>query len=439
MTDCDARSNLLLVLAGSCRDRPQGGGEMRRAFLLRTTASVANVTVLVMEPCSRETVAEMERKFGVVVHCVAEPRPAGWVLSNSVRRWSAAVRRRVRDLESFGQVDFSLVDGVENLRIVRRALNSPIGVDMDDIESVGVLQRLSVESHKQLSIETSSRLAALPLVIRRALIPLRRTPKLMAQSVRMLALWVRLRWAERWALQHCNLVLVASEHDRALLQGWSKAVVVPNGFDLHSPALVPAANGDRRGNVVAFWGQMSYGPNGDGAKWLVHRIVPELRRMGVDATVMIIGRGGSTLGLAPQPGVEVMGFVDDLPELLSCVDVALVPLRMGMGTRIKILEAWANGIPVVSTTIGAHGLDAHHGHDLMIGDDPREFAAAVLAVLSDCALARNLASNGQYRAQNMTWGQSAESLRRALYEEMTGALRPRADGVRTPDDDSATE
>lgn len=417
VTDDEGRLSLLLVLAGACRRLPRGGGEMRRAFLVRTSASVGRVTALLMEPCSDEVVAEMERDFGIVVRCVAEPKPLGRTLSRPVRRWSSCVREAVRELESHERFDFVLVDGLEHLRLVGSTVSSPVGVDMDDIESVGVLQRLRVEWHKQLAIDTSARLAGLPWAIRRVLIPLRRTPKLLGQSGRLLSMWARMHLVQRWALHDGDLVLVASESDRDRLGGRSNVSVVPNGFDLAS-AERPATAELRHGNRIAFWGQMSYGPNGDGAKWLVQRVVPELRHLGVNATVMVIGRGGPELGLTPEPGVDVMGFVDDLPNLLDDVDVALVPLRMGMGTRIKILEAWAHGIPVVSTTVGAYGLDTRHGHDLMIGDDPTAFATAVRTVLSDPALAAALATNGRCRVQGMTWDRSAELLRNALRRQV---------------------
>jgi glycosyltransferase involved in cell wall biosynthesis len=393
---------------------------MRRAFLVRTSASVGRVTTLLMEPCSDDAVAEMERDFGVIVRCVPTEKPSGRDLSRAVRRWSSSARDFVRDLESRERFDFVLVENVENCQLVAETVSSRMGVDMDDVESVGVLQHLRLEWTKNLAIDTSDRLAWLPWAFRRVLIPLRRTPKLLGQSGRMLATWVRLRRLQRWALDHCDLVLVASESDRELLGDRRNVSVVPNGFDLLPDEREATATPRHGGNRIAFWGSMFYGPNGDGAKWLVQDVVPELRDLGVNASVLIIGNGGSELGLPSMPGVEVTGFVDDLASLLGEVDAALVPLRMGTGTRIKILEAWAKGIPVVSTTVGAYGLDARHGHDLLIGDDPRAFAAAVHTVLSDTALAAALATNGRRRVQDMTWDRSAESLRYAL-EKQIGA------------------
>lgn len=391
---------------------------MRHAFLVRTCASVGRVTALLMEPCSDEVVAEMEREFGIVVRCLAELRPSGGTLSTAVRRWSSGVRKVLADLESRDRFDLVLVDGLDHLQLVGTTVSSPVGVDMDDIESVGVLQRLRVEWRKQLAVDTSARLAQMPEAVRRVLIPLRRTPKLLGESVRLLLLWLQLHRVQRWALNNAELVLVASEIDRRRFGTRSQVAVVPNGFDLaHAATVGPAER--HQACRIAFWGQMSYGPNGDGAKWLVQRVVPELRRLGVSAVVMIVGRGGPQLGLPPESGVEVVGFVDDLTSVLREVDVAMVPLRMGMGTRIKILEAWANGIPVVSTTVGAYGLEAQHGDDLMIGDDPSTFAMAVRSVLSDRALAARLASNGRRRVQDLTWDRSAESLRDALRKVTT--------------------
>lgn len=386
---------------------------MRRSFLVRTSASVGPVTILLMEPCSDEAASKMERDFGVVVHRVATKKPTGRALSAAARRWASSTRGLIRDLEARERFDFVLVENLEDCRFVVKTVHSRIGVDMDDMESAGIIQNLRLLWTKNLAVGTSTHLAGLPSTLRRVLIPLRRSPKVLRHSARLLVRWVRLHQLQRWAVNHADLVLVASESDRQMLGCRRNVSVVPNGFDLPKEQR-PVTT--RRSNRIAFWGTMSYWPNGDGAKWLVRDVLPELRTLGVSASVQIIGVGGPELGLPPQPGLEVIGFVEDLTSVLSEVDIALVPLRMGMGTRIKILEAWANGIPVVSTTIGAYGLDATDGHDLMIGDDPRSFSRAVQLLLLDPELATTVVRNGRRRAQSMTWDRSAQSLRAALQE-----------------------
>src|SRR5205807_75841 len=98
-------------------------------------------------------------------------------------------------------------------------------------------------------------------------------------------------------------------------------------------------------------------------------------------------------------GVELSGYVDDVRPLMQAAACHIVPLRAGGGTRLKILTSWAMGKPVVSTSLGCEGLAAVDGDNILIRDDPADFAGAILAVLGDPALRRRLGERGRATAE----------------------------------------
>ncbi len=188
-----------------------------------------------------------------------------------------------------------------------------------------------------------------------------------------------LEWADR---------VVLSNPDEARALG-DAVVVIENG------AAIPSSIGvRRRGSVprLVFVGWMYYPPNEEAAEFLVRAVVPELRRtLGNDFEVRIVGRAPAHIHtLGNEPNVTITGFIDDLEAELRAADVALVPLRNGAGTRIKILEAFAHCVPVVSTRIGAAGLAVEDGRHLLLADDPRGLADACARVVNDEALRTEL-------------------------------------------------
>jgi glycosyltransferase involved in cell wall biosynthesis len=176
-------------------------------------------------------------------------------------------------------------------------------------------------------------------------------------------------------------LLTASNPDEAARLG-PHVVVVPNGATLPDRTVVRAP-GSRP--VLTFVGLMKYAANSDGATWLVEEIVPELRAvLGDDFEVRIVGEASADVQrLSSDPNVEVVGYVDDLDRELERCDLAIVPLRLGTGTRLKILEAFARALPVVATTIAADGLDVVAGEHLLVADTPSEFAMACVRALHD--------------------------------------------------------
>jgi glycosyltransferase involved in cell wall biosynthesis len=191
--------------------------------------------------------------------------------------------------------------------------------------------------------------------------------------------------ARRWhRLQHrlcaeVDATVVCSELDRDRL-GAANARVIPNGYV--EPEVT--TGGASRRPVMAMVGLFHYGPNSDGARFFVHEVLPRVRRRVPGATLKLIGRHDGHLGdLVGQEGIVVTGQVPDVATELAEARVAIVPIRAGSGTRLKVIEAFASRIPVVSTTLGCEGIDVVAGRHLLVADAPEAFADACVTLLSD--------------------------------------------------------
>jgi len=198
------------------------------------------------------------------------------------------------------------------------------------------------------------------------------------QEARDYRLWLDL---QRGAAARAQAVVVCSEKDRRRLAGPHSAVI-PNGYTAPAHPLGRVVVADPP--VILFAGLLTYPPNRDAAAVLATRIAPLVRERLPAVQIRLTGRAGDPVArLGDPPRVVVTGFVPDMAVELARADIVAVPLRVGGGTRIKILEAFAHRIPVVSTTAGATGLDVVHGRDLLIADDPQAFARACVALLTD--------------------------------------------------------
>jgi glycosyltransferase involved in cell wall biosynthesis len=188
-------------------------------------------------------------------------------------------------------------------------------------------------------------------------------------------------------------IVVCSGLDRARL-GRENVWVVPNGYE-RAHSLEPTEMGPARsaGPVLIMVGLLTYSPNQDAAAFFTAQILPHVRRQYRNARFKLVGLYESDAAVAPLrrlPGVEVLGEVAEVAAELAAADIAVVPIRFGGGTRIKILEAFAYRIPVVSTTVGCEGLDVVDGEHLLIADDPAAFAAACVRLHEDADLRARL-------------------------------------------------
>ena len=198
------------------------------------------------------------------------------------------------------------------------------------------------------------------------------------------------RKLEREWIPKFDLVLTTSEEDRARV-AHSNVVVYPNALPVID---VPDVAEE---NCIVFSGNLEYHPNIEAVRWFASSIWPALRKRNAGLTWNLVGRhAGAVVALVKgDPRVRVIGAVEDAVASIAAARVVVVPLLSGSGTRFKILEAWAARRAVVSTTLGAEGLGARDGEQLVIADDAAEFASAVQRLLDDRVKARKLGHAGR--------------------------------------------
>lgn len=222
----------------------------------------------------------------------------------------------------------------------------------------------------------------------------------------------RMERLERRIMRTADLVWVTSTVDRDLLFRIDPQLpirVAPNGVDCDAIARLPASDN----HEILFVGTLGEFANADAVQYFVREVFPLVKKLVPDAVFRVVGRNPSPeiLALKRFPGVDVTGPVEDTAPWYRRCAAAVVPIRAGGGTRLKILEAMAYGRPVVSTTIGCEGIEAVPRRDVMIADRPDVMAAAVHEVLSSPALAASLALAARKLVETRySWRQIAEHM-----------------------------
>jgi glycosyltransferase involved in cell wall biosynthesis len=194
-------------------------------------------------------------------------------------------------------------------------------------------------------------------------------------------------------------VVVCSARDRDHL-ATANATVVPNGFPMprRSSGSVERANSPTRPGrrpSLLFVGALTYEPNRLAVKWIIDEVLPLVRPQVPDISFIVVGndKGVSFPGMHAS-GVSYLGHVDDVAPYYEQGTVAVTPIHSGGGTRLKVIEALAHRVPLVSTSFGCEGLDVRPGRDLLVADDPTVFASACVAVLKDVDYQRRLVESG---------------------------------------------
>ena len=233
------------------------------------------------------------------------------------------------------------------------------------------------------------------------------------------------RGEEIEACRAASAVVVMSEPDRSSLLSVAPGLrvsVVPNGVDLdfYQPSEVPASAGRSARPTAVFIGRMDYRPNIDGARWFCNDVLPLIRRRIPDLTLWIVGAAPhpAVLSLGTLPGVQVTGEVPDTRPFLTRASVVVVPLLAGSGTRLKILEAFAIGRPVVTTTIGYQGIAATPGEHLLVADSPEGFAETVVGLVESPQEQRRLALAARELAEQRYGWESSARLMERVYTEV---------------------
>jgi glycosyltransferase involved in cell wall biosynthesis len=199
--------------------------------------------------------------------------------------------------------------------------------------------------------------------------------------------WRKYRSDEQRICRSMDLILAASEQDRRTMQSWGnlpRCIVIPNGVDTtyFTPRDATAEGGMAD---VLFTATMHYSPNIEAMLYFNAEIWPLIRRHVPHATLEIVGGAPppEIARLGTMPGVTVTGYVPDLRPTLAHAQVVVVPLRIGGGTRLKIVEALAMEKAIVSTAVGCEGLDVQDGRHLLVADEPAAFAGHVIDLLGD--------------------------------------------------------
>ena len=223
--------------------------------------------------------------------------------------------------------------------------------------------------------------------------------------------YLKLRAEERRAWTRADGCLFTSDRDRDLARRAGcdvPSAVVPNGVDLSE--FVPGAA--PTGSDIVFVGADFY-PNANALRFYADDVLPAVLRATPLARLVVVGGAADALRDRPRQGVELVGVVDDVRPFLADAAVVIAPLRIGGGTRLKILEAMAMGRPVVATRIGAEGIEAVHGRDILIAEDADGLARETNRLLADRELAHAIGAAGRDLVERRyDWDVVAGELRR---------------------------
>jgi sugar transferase (PEP-CTERM/EpsH1 system associated) len=205
--------------------------------------------------------------------------------------------------------------------------------------------------------------------------------------------WRKARTAEGKVCRSFDHVLTVSTDDENTMRqefGVENVSTLPTGVD--TDFFTPVQQESKPGHLV-FVGSMDWDPNEDGIVWFIREVYPRIRQAMPHTTLSIVGRNPSPrlrAFAATDPAIEITGRVPDVRSHVAKAEVVIVPLRVGGGTRIKIPEAMAMAKPVVSTTIGAEGLPFRHRDEILLADEPQEFAQAVSELLNNAPLRKSI-------------------------------------------------
>jgi glycosyltransferase involved in cell wall biosynthesis len=402
-----------LVIAEDFPWPPTTGGLLRLARVIETIAQLGQTDLFALtsprrrDPCDLPAGLEMRR-----VKTITGPKPdfsakkrLKWLVTPGTPLELAAAQAVPLKTEfsswAHTKYDFVWCSRVATFDQVGRPHLGPTVVDIDDLEDQKLRSRVAL-MWKDGSL---------------------RNPRVVAHNL-VASAQVTLN-ARRWHSLETSVsravdrVVVCSQLDVMRL-GEPNATVIPNGYD----APEHPAGRDEVGTppILLMQGSLKYGPNSDAARWLVAKILPLIRAQIPDVQVRLVGDpDDSVANLHDPPRVSVTGRVPSMVPELAKADLVVVPIRYGSGTRVKILEAFAHRIPVVSTVVGAEGLDLEDGRQLLLAQDAPSFARACILALKDQDLRRGLVEAAQRRFLERHQWSTAQTRIRNLALETAGA------------------
>lgn len=259
---------------------------------------------------------------------------------------------------------------------------------------------------------------------RRAFQVSRQAPAELALAGYSLVQAVKLRRYEQSVCSRSDGVITVSWEDELALRGMFPDVptaVIPNGVDVERYSPDSGVKPALPIRTLLFIGTMDFRPNVDAVTWFVRRVLPSVRSVLPEVHLVIAGREPTAeVQALGGEGVTVAGSVPDDQALFRSADLFVLPMRFGGGSRLKLLQAFACGLPVVSTRLGASGIDLVHGQHALLADAPGLFAYYVVRMLRDPEYGRTLAARGRQLALGYDWRHIVPKLER-FYEQVLAA------------------
>jgi len=380
------RNRAALVLAPETPYPLAGGGALRTASLLHHLAKSYEVDLLVFRQPRGSEPAENLPEGLVRRICVLDLAPNGRSLAARVwRNWARVTRAAPPLVDRFSGFEREIESAVAGRRydigIVEHFWCAPYQEQIAKVCSRTVLDLHNIESLLHERCEADGNATGFAhRVFRRASLDLERI------------------WLPRF-----SQVLAVSESDAELA-----AAIAPDARIAVYPNAIPYLPLPPRHDeeAIVFSGNMEYHPNQSAVRFFAREIWPRLRAQWPRLTWRLVGKNPEAVRQFTygDPRIEVQGQVDNAIEELARARVAVVPLLAGSGTRLKILEAWAAGLPVVSTTIGAEGLGARDSEHLLLADGAAAFTRAVTRLLACSDLREKLGSAGRLLLEReFTW------------------------------------
>jgi polysaccharide biosynthesis protein PslH len=394
------------------------GAKLRNYHLARVLSEKAYVTLLAFTD-AEESLAELENFYEKVM---TVPRDRGYTLSKTIRgalgrtplpvlnyttdSMKRALERALSDQE-FDAVQVESIHLMTYLDVIRAASHRSLVVcDWHNIESE-LMRRYSERE---------------PNILKRAYAG--KTARLMSEF-------------ERRAMHEFDAHVTVSQRDAGRLRDLNAAArvfVVENGVEtahysevrMAAPTAGSHANAHDKRNRIIFVGSMDYHANVDGAVGFARDVWPGLHARYSELIFTIVGRDptAEVRALATAPGVEVTGTIDDVRPFYREALAAVVPLKVGGGSRLKILEAMAAGVPVVSTALGAEGLEVQDDADILIADSNQRLAEGILTLIESKELRQRLSAAGRALvSEHYDWSRLGANLFE-IYEELIRTERP---------------
>jgi glycosyltransferase involved in cell wall biosynthesis len=393
MSEPSGRPRRGLVIANRLPYPLDDGWKVRTFHMVRSVAQLADTTLLVFHPGEDAAMLAAREALGPRVRIVHCPPPRPYTISSLVRGlvtgipvhiWnqeSPALYAALDALQAEGRFDFCVAESTFVYRYVERLDRATLRViDTHNIDSVTMRRYATTLSSwpRRLYAQVTAK-------------------KVGAFESRVFA--------------DSDLVWVCSSTERDLVRRMSPGTdveVVPNGVD--TGWMTPAPRANEVPNRLVFFGRMDYFPNVDGLAWFARDVLPLIRARIPAAELQVLGPAATDAVraiAAGDPSIVLLGRVDDVRPVLESAAVVVVPLRAGGGTRLKIVEALSMARPVVSTAIGAEGLDLAGGDEIVLADSPEDFAARVVDLLRNEDARRRLGAAGRSAVQaggaSATW------------------------------------